>query len=229
MDNTPLTDSLLNLFHEKGNSHFVEKDTYLFQEGDPNKGLYLVLSGKVKLSKLDNDGTELTLRHVTKNNLFGELSLLNSETTYVLNAKMIDVGEVIILTKNDLIEEIESNGMIALELIQLMNERVRRDQTRFRDLVMYGKKGALYSTLIRLTNSYGRSKENGFFIDNLMTDQKLADFCGTSRESINRLMSELRKKQIISTNKGYITIHNLDFLKEAINCGDCPITLCSVH
>src|SRR5699024_2013079 len=100
------------------------------QEGDPNKGLYLVLSGKVKLSKLDNDGTELTLRHVTKNNLFGELSLLNSETTYVLNAKMIDVGEVIILTKNDLIEEIESNGMIALELIQHMNERVRRDQKR---------------------------------------------------------------------------------------------------
>src|SRR5699024_6888574 len=117
---------------------------------------------------------------------------------------MIDVGEVIILTKNDLIEEIESNGMIALELIQLMNERVRRDQTRFRDLVMYGKKGALYSTLIRLTNSYGRSKENDFFIDNLMTDQKLADFCGTSRESINRLMSELRKKQIISPSKGYI-------------------------
>jgi len=229
MGNTPLTESLLDLFHNKGNIHSVEKDTYFFQEGDPNKGLYLVVSGKVKLSKLANDGTELTLRHVTKNNLFGELSLLNDETTYVLNAKMINAGEVIILTKHDLIEEIENNGMIALELIQLMNERVRRDQTRFRDLVMYGKKGALYSTLIRLSNSYGRIEQHGIFIDSLMTDQKLADFCGTSRESVNRLMSELRKKQVISTNKSYITIHNLDFLKEAINCGDCPITLCSVH
>src|SRR5699024_6293032 len=132
-------------------------------------------------------------------------SLLNSETTYVLNAKIIDVGKVIILTKNDLIEEIESNGMIALELIQLMNERVRRDQTRFRDLVRYGKKGALYSTLIRLTNSYGRSKENGFFIDNLMTDQKLAYFCGSSRESMDRLMFVLRKEQILYTNKWYNT------------------------
>ena len=71
MGNTPLTESLLDLFHNKGNIHSVEKDTYLFQEDDPN------------------NGTELTLRHITKYNLFGELSLLNDETTYVLNAKMI--------------------------------------------------------------------------------------------------------------------------------------------
>lgn len=80
---------------------------------------------------MSNDGTELTLHHVTKNNSFGELALLNNDATYILNAQMIYPGEVIILTKDELIEEIENNGMLVLELIQLMNNRVRRDQTRF--------------------------------------------------------------------------------------------------
>lgn len=229
MDTTSLTETLINLFHNQGDIRYIEKETYLFQEGDPIHGLYLVLSGKVQLNKLSNDGTELTLRHVHQNNLVGELALLSKDAKYILNAKMIRDGEVILLTKDKLINEIENDGTIALELIQLMNDRTRRDQTRFRDLVMYGKKGALYSTLIRLSNSYGRNDINGILIDTKMTDQKLADFCGTSRESVNRLMSELRKKEVISTTKSYITILNLDFLKEAINCGDCPINLCTIH
>lgn len=229
MNTSSLTQTLIDLFHNQGDLRYIKKDTYLFREGDSIHGLYLILSGKVQLSKLSNDGTELTLRHAHQNNLVGELALLSKDAKYILNAKMMRDGEVILLTKDKLKHEIENDGTIALELIQLMDDRTRRDQTRFRDLVMYGKKGALYSTLIRLSNSYGRADINGILIDTRMTDQRLADFCGTSREGINRLMSELRKKEVISTKKSYITIHNVEFLKEAINCGDCPINLCTIH
>src|SRR5699024_11869482 len=102
MGNTPLTESLLDLFHNKGNIHSVEKDTYLFQEDDPN------------------NGTELTLRHITKYNLFGELSLLNDETTYVLNAKMIHAGEDIMFNENEMIEEIENKYLNAQEQLIVM-------------------------------------------------------------------------------------------------------------
>lgn len=181
------------------------------------------------MSKLSNDGNQLTLRYVEPGGVAGELALLNDYAHYVLSAKVMESGEIAILSKSIIIDAIERNGLLALELIQIMNDRVRRDQTRFRDLVLFGKKGALYSTLIRLSNSYGETNGNDIFINIKMTDQQLADFCGTSRESINRLMGQLKKDSVLSTDKSFITIHDIDYLKEAINCADCPIDLCSIH
>lgn len=224
-----LSESLADLFHSQGEIRHYDKETYLFREGEEIQGLYLILTGKVKMSKLSNDGNQLTLRYVEPGGVAGELALLNDYAHYVLSAKMMESGEIAILSKSIIIDAIERNGLLALELIQIMNDRVRRDQTRFRDLVLFGKKGALYSTLIRLSNSYGETNGNDIFINIKMTDQQLADFCGTSRESINRLMGQLKKDSVLSTDKSFITIHDIDYLKEAINCADCPIDLCSIH
>lgn len=229
MQKTALPSQMVSIFKETGVIKNIEKNEYLFREGDPVQGLYMVLSGKAKISKLSNDGNELTLRHAVAEDIAGELALLENKPKYLLSAQMIEEGKVAIISMNILMEKLRHNGTFAIELIQTMDEYARRDQTRFRDLVLYGKRGALYSTLIRLSNSYGCKSEEGVFIDTYMTDQKLAEFCGTSRESINRLMSKLKKEYVISTEKNYITIHRLDYLKEAINCADCPVSLCTIH
>lgn len=229
MQTEQLPGELIALFDNTQDIRFVEKGTYLFHEGDSANELYMLKSGQVKISKLSNDGNELTLRHSAAGDLIGELSLIEGQVDYILNAQMIHSGEVAVMPKNALKEKLLENSVLALEFIQLMSKYTNRDQTRFRDLVLFGKKGALYSTLIRLSNSYGRADGGDIHIGTSMTDQKLADFCGTSRESINRLMSELKKKQIISSEKGYITIHKLDYLKEEIHCADCPVDLCSIH
>lgn len=207
----------------------IEKDTYLFHEGDPVNKLYLVKSGTVRISKLSNDGSELTLRHSQAGDLVGELSLSDTQVNSIVNAQMITTGKVGVISRHVLKQHILNDGSLAIKLINLMNSYALRDQTRFRDLVLFGKKGALFSTLIRLTNSYGRVNNDGIIIDFRMTDQELANFCGTSRESINRMLSQLRKDEMISTNKSYITVHDINYLKEAINCGDCPLVICNIH
>ena len=63
----------------------------------------------------------------------------------------------------------------------------QKTQSKFRDLILHGKKGALYSTLIRMTNSYGVHQGDGILIDLSLTNQELANFCGMSREVVNRM------------------------------------------
>jgi len=229
MEHTVLSNKMVRFFKESGVVKNIEQGEFLFREGDVVNGLYMILSGEAKISKLSNNGTQLTLRHAKSGHIAVELALLDHQPKYLASAQMISDGTVAILAKELLKDLLKNNGEFALELIQMIGEYVRRDQTRFRDLVLYGKKGALYSTLIRLSNSYGHHHKEGIFIDIYMTDQKLAEFCGTSRESINRLMSKLRKEKVISTEKSYITIHHLDYLKEAINCAECPVDLCTIH
>ncbi|WP_246569576.1 Crp/Fnr family transcriptional regulator [Lentibacillus saliphilus] len=226
---TQLSTELSTLFEDADDVIHVKKNTYLFHEGDPVKELYLLKSGKIKISKLSNNGSELTLRLCSTGDLVGELSLDDDHVPYIQNAQTLMGSKLAVISKEKLKNKLLDNSNLALQLLQAMSDYARRDQTRFRDLVMFGKKGALYSTLIRLANSYGQINGDRVFINMRLTDQTLADFCGTSRESVNRLMSELRRAHIITTEKGYITIHDIDYLKREINCGDCPIHLCSIH
>ena len=68
-----------------------------------------------------------------------------------------------IIKKDVLEKEIFQNSALAYEFMKWMSDHFRKTQTKFRDLVLNGKKGALYSTLIRMTNSYGSPKEQWDF------------------------------------------------------------------
>ncbi|MEW9674974.1 Crp/Fnr family transcriptional regulator [Lentibacillus sp. L22] len=224
-----ISDELRHILDSADRTKPIKKDTYLFSEGENAKELYIIQSGRVQIGKLSPDGRELTLRICNKGDIVGELSLYD-EVKYILNAKVLEDGKVAVINKARLEEELINNGSLAIEFMKMMSESYRRDQTRFRDLVMHGKKGALYSTLIRLSNSYGRKQDNGnIYIDIVLNNQELANFCGTSRESVNRSLNELKRKQIISMKKGHIIIHDLTYLKAEINCEECPIELCSIH
>lgn len=207
----------------------LEKGTYLFQEGSVSNELYIVLSGKVVVSKLIPDGKELTMRICSRNDIVGELILFSPAPKYMLNAKIMEDAEVAVILKEELEAELSINNFAAIEYMKWMSKHIRKIQTRFRDLLLHGKKGALYSTLIRLSNSYGVETETGIMISLPLTNQELANFCGTSREVVNRMLSVLRKNNVLTIDRGIITIHNLSFLRDAIDCENCPIDICNIE
>ena len=104
-----------------------------------------------------------------------------------------------------------------------------KNQTRMRDLVLHGKKGALFSTLIRLANTYGQTNQDGsIFINFSLTNTEIANLCATSREMINRMLNDLKKHQIITFEKSFITILDVEFLKREIECAECPLVICRI-
>jgi CRP-like cAMP-binding protein len=206
----------------------MEKGSFLFQEGAPAEELYIVQSGVLQISKIIPDGRELTLRMCSSGDFVGELQLFSPSSKYSLSARVIESGEVAVIRRDFLEDKLSQDVTLSFEFIKWMSQQFRKTQTRFRDLVLHGKKGALYSTLIRISNSYGIKTNKGILIELPLTNQELANFCGTSREVVNRLLSDLRKTGIISIDKGTITIHDLDYLKLEIECEDCPTEICKV-
>lgn len=206
----------------------IKKGSFLFQEGDEANELYIVQSGILQLSKIVPDGRELTLRMCNSGDFAGELNLFTPSSQYLVSARVVESGEVAVILRNELEEKLSQNLPLAFEFIKWMSLQYRKTQTKFRDLVLNGKKGALYSTLIRFSNSYGVDTGNGTMINLPLTNQELANFCGTSREVVNRLLSDLRKTGIISISKGIITIHDLNYLKLEIDCENCPVEICKV-
>ncbi len=217
------------LLHLADRRFIGEKNTFIFQEGMEAEEMYVILSGKVQISKITSDGRELSLRICGKNDICGELTLFTHSPKYLLSARVLEDAEIVAINKDVLEKEIFQNSSLALEFLKWMSDHFRKTQTKFRDLVLNGKKGALYSTLIRMTNSYGVELQNGILIDLPLTNQELANFCGTSRESTNRILNELKKEKIISIKKSKIIVHNLQYLRDEIGCENCPKVYCSIE
>jgi CRP-like cAMP-binding protein len=208
----------------------TERGTFLFQEGMEAEELYIILSGKVQISKITTDGRELSLRICGENDICGELTLFTDNPKYLLSAKVLEEGDVAAVRKDVIENEIFQNSSLAFEFMKWMSDHFRKTQTKFRDLVLNGKRGALFSTLIRMSNSYGiKQKDGSILIDLPLTNQELANFCGTSRESVNRILSELKRDKVISIKSSKMTILNLEYLREEIGCENCPAVFCSIE
>lgn len=207
----------------------IPKGKYLFQEGMIGEGIFIILSGKIQISKIKPDGQELTFRICRENDIVGENILFSYTQKHLLTAKVLENSEVTLISKDVVENEILRNSPLAFEFMKWMSNQYHKTQTKFRDLLLHGKKGALFSTLIRMTNSYGIKKSDGILIDLSITNQELGNFCGMTRESVNRALSELKKDGIMSISRGKIIIHNLQYLKDEICCENCPITYCNIE
>ncbi|RSD26165.1 Crp/Fnr family transcriptional regulator [Mesobacillus subterraneus] len=206
-----------------------KKGAFLFREGQEAKEMYIILSGRVQISKMNAEGKELYLRLCKENDIVGELTLFTVGPRYLFNARVMEDGEAAAVNIENLEQALFNNSQLAYQFLKWMNDHIRKTITKFRDLVLHGKKGALYSTLIRLTNSYGIVKEDGIHINATITNQDLANYCGTARESVSRMLGELRDEGIISIHRKRVIIHDINFLKREIDCENCPIEYCNIE
>ncbi|MCC3355576.1 Crp/Fnr family transcriptional regulator [Bacillus sp. REN16] len=229
LEKSTISNELSELLKSANHVVQMEKGTYLFREGMKASELYLILSGRLRVSKGTSDGSELSLRICSQGEIVGELTLFTDEPKYLFDCLLLEDSEIAVIQKDELERKLFENTTLAFEFMKWMSDHFRKTQTKFRDLVLLGKKGALYSTLVRMTNSYGVQKENGIFIDLHLTNQELANFCATTRESVNRMLHELRSLGIISVSRGYITIHDLAYIKREIQCEECPAKYCSIE
>lgn len=205
----------------------VEKDHFLFVDNDPADRLYYLKKGQIKITKLTEEGKELVLSIFQEGDLVGELGI-SSESRYSYSAKATRTCEVGVIQQQDLETVIWQHGEVAVEFMKWLSNMHAITRSKLRDLMLYGKKGALSSTLIRLANSYGRMTPEGIVLSQHFTNTELAELIGTSRETVNRMLSQLKKDGAVAMKNGTIIITSLEYLKTACNCEDCPLEICRV-
>ncbi|MFB0846802.1 Crp/Fnr family transcriptional regulator [Paenibacillus oleatilyticus] len=200
---------------------------YLFWEGDTADKLYYVHEGTVKLSKSTEDGKAFILQVAQPGDLFGEFGSCEPQSYGYDGIVMEDVSLGVILIK-DLEVLIWRHGDMALQLFKWMSQMQQFMQSKFRDLLLFGKNGALASTLIRLTNSYGEMDERGIRITIKLTHTDLANMIGSTREGVNRMLSEYKAAGAIELENGRFVVTNLSFFQTMVGCADCPLSVCRI-
>src|SRR5690606_25673111 len=227
LDTVPM--NFIDLFKEHGVLMKTDKGNHLFQEGENADEFYFIQSGSVQISKETENGKELTLRICGPTSIVGGCSLFGEQTNHTMTAKALKHTEMLSIKKESLEMLLTEQPSLMTEYIKWVQIENLKNQSIIRDLVMNGKKGAIYSTLIRLANTFGIPDENQNIVIHFnLTNTDIANLCATTREMVNRELNDLKKKGILTFNNSYITIHDLEYLKQEICCENCPLSICRI-
>ena len=200
------------------NSKKLSVGQHLFWEGEQVDKMYYIQSGRVKLRTSTESGKEYLISIKEEGSLLGEFGGLNEDLHYDYRAEVTEEAEVGVIVLNDLKKLMYQFGNFAVEFMSWIGSNYRETQTKLNDLLFNDKTGALASTLIRLSTSYGVKCADGILITIELTNKEYGDYIGTSRESVNRLLNTWKREGIIDYIDRKIVIRNIDKLYDICEC-----------
>ncbi|WP_059171147.1 Crp/Fnr family transcriptional regulator [Bacillus sp. FJAT-27445] len=220
---------LSHFFGEKETVQKIKAGTVLFHERDRVEYIYLIQKGSIAIGRVHLKGKEFILKILNTREMIIEYQLFKPSSRYHFSAKALTDCELLAI-KRDQFEEFITNDPYAMsELAAWLSTSYLKAQMKCQDLIMNGKKGGLYSILIRLCNSYGVSTEDGILIDLPLTHQELANLTYGTREVIQRSLKELRDNEIISYDQQKFTIKDLSYLRQEVDCQNCAHEICGLN
>ncbi|HZO70878.1 MAG TPA: Crp/Fnr family transcriptional regulator [Ktedonobacteraceae bacterium] len=187
----------------------------IFHRDDPGQVLYIIKEGKVKICLISPDGQEISLVVFGKGEYFGELALFDGLPRSA-DAIALEKVECYTLQRSDFNKAIMKNPKIAIHLLEILSQRLRRTDQQVEDLIFLDVYGRVAKKLLDLADTHGMKVEDGVRIDVRLTQQELASMVGASRESVNKVLGYFTDKQFISTDKHRITLHRMADLKRRI-------------
>ena len=112
----------------------LKKDDFLFKEGDATKGIYMIRSGKIEITKVTPDGWKQTLAVLKEGHFFGELSILENRK-HEANAVAAEKTELLKLAKDDFEKMEKEEQSLAFQIIKklalVMSKNLRRMNEKF--------------------------------------------------------------------------------------------------
>ncbi|MFN2251083.1 MAG: Crp/Fnr family transcriptional regulator, partial [Anaerolineae bacterium] len=168
--------------------------------------LYVVCSGQVRVCRTDDDGHELTVAICSAGDVIGEMALLDGGTRSATVITMTE-SEIVLLGRSDFLDCLAANSEIAMQVIELLCQRLRATTARAGDLAYLDVEERLEHTLRRLSDRHGvESVDGGTEISLRLTQSDLAAMLGTSRESVSRALSLLKARGLIRSSGRRIVV-----------------------
>lgn len=189
--------------------HYV-KDQIILIEEEAGNTLFLIQRGRVKVSRISDDGREVILSILEPGDFFGELSLIDGKARSA-SVTAIEDSEVLMLRRGDFLGLLSDYPQISISLMKELATRIRKSDTQIKSLSLQDAMGRVASSLIMLAEDHGRFKKNEVVIPKIPLQQDLANMAGTSRETISRVFRYLEDEQLIERSGRKITIP--DFIR----------------
>lgn len=180
--------------------------------GDDADRVFFVRSGIVKVARVTDEGRELTLGFLTKDDLFGETALFAPgprENT----VEAYDDTTLYAMSREDFDAVLRRNADLAIRIGKMVASRERKLRRRVGDLLFKTAHARLAALFLDLAEDFGVRDSRGIIVNLKLTHREMAALIGATRETVSFAILDLRKDGLIQTESKRVIILEEDQLE----------------
>lgn len=174
---------------------------------DPSDRVFFLKEGRVKISKLSEDGKEVTLAILEPGEIFGELALVDEGPRGTV-AEVLEDTFICYIERLDFQKLLDRKPELALKISKLIGARRKALEVKIEDLVFRDVNARLAKLLLELAESYGTTVVAGVRIDVKLTHKELANLIGSTRETTTAALNDFRRRGLITNDKRRLIVVN---------------------
>jgi CRP-like cAMP-binding protein len=193
------------------NEEFRKKQL-IFSEGDPSEWLFVVIKGKVKITKLSNEGKEIILEIISPLDFFGGVAVVRG-FPYPANAVAMESTRTLKVSRRNLMTIMDRFPNLMFSMAVNIGDRIKGSHEMLKSIALEKVESRIASLLIKLADKAGERTADGILINMNLTKQDIAEMVGTTVETSIRTTSKLSKAGILSSKAGKIVIKDIEKLR----------------
>jgi len=188
----------MELLEQAADSVEVRRRHLIWEPGHASSHVYFVRGGIVKVSKVNDEGRELTLHFFTRDHFFGEFALV-SDAPHDTLAEAYEDTLLLKVPREEFQRVMMRAPVLAMRLVKLVSERRQKLEQRVENLLFRSAHARLASLFLELAISFGVRDSRGIIINLKLTHKEIASLIGATRETVSFAILDLRKDGIIQT------------------------------
>jgi CRP/FNR family transcriptional regulator len=191
----------------------LERDEYVFREGQPSKGFFVVVQGAVSVHRVNAAGKEQVL-HVFRNGESFAEATLSMESGYPSDARAVEPSQVLVVPRQDFLDLLQRRPELALRLLVGMSMKLRTLIGQLEDMTLHQVEDRLLSWLLKRCPD--PDTDMPVTIQLTTTKRSLAAELGTVSETLSRTLARLREQDLVLTRGKTFTVQSPARLKAAL-------------
>ncbi|NHC39142.1 Crp/Fnr family transcriptional regulator [Bacillus sp. MM2020_1] len=194
-----------------------KKQSHVFLQGDPLENVYFIYDGKIKIYKSDINGKEQIVAIAKKGEMFPHVGFFR-KGDYPAYAEVLEPSTLIAIPISKFETVLIENPELCIKVFKVLGEKIVDLQNRLEEQILNNTYEQIIKLLIRLAQKHGKEQEDGtILLKSEFTNKDLANMIGTTRETISRTLTKMKKDELIEVDDEGNMIVDVEILMEEIN------------
>jgi CRP/FNR family cyclic AMP-dependent transcriptional regulator len=189
----------------RARSRRVARGAMILRRGEPNGGMIVIVSGRVRVSVVSEDGKEVALSVLGAGEVLGEMSLLDGEPSSADVTAQEDCV-LLVIERGQFLDLLRHNCDLCLHLMALLTRRLRQTNAALEEIALLDLPTRLGRLLTRLAKDYGIPVRAGTRIEVKLSQKDLSTLVGASREKVNKQIRQWEEVGFLSKDSGRLVV-----------------------
>lgn len=185
---------------------------FIYQAGDLTDSIYFLDKGTIKIGTHSAEGKEVIKSILHPKAMFGELSLVGEERRNDFAKSMDETTQYYIMKVNDFREFLRGNTFISMKLVMMIGRKLKNTERRLESMILKDARARIIDFLKENANNQGKKIGYEMLLKHSLTQQDIANFTGTSRQTVTSVLNDLKKSNLIYFKRKSILIRDMSAL-----------------